>query len=202
SNSIEDCDVLQINSTENYVRYHLVSMMEKIKASKDPKPLKVVLLGCTHYPYLEKEMKAVIKELYEYQDEDGYRYKHLISSNIEIVDPALNVAEELFQFLNENDLLNPNGQVSDSEFYISVPNIQNTNVVTEGNQNFTYDYKYGRSAGDIQEYVKIVPFSRKNISDDTFDRLQESVPTVYQTIVDFHIGNKKLKNLPKDSLIK
>lgn len=201
NSNLDDCDIMQINSTENYVRYHLVSMMEKIRSSQNPQPLKVILLGCTHYPYLKSEMRKVIAELYDFKDAKGYRYRDLMNEDIQIVDPADNVAIELYQFLAENDLLSEKGDFSKSEYYISVPNLSNSNVEVENNLNFTYEYKYGRTPSDIQEYVKVVPFSKQNIAEDTYHRLEASVPTVFQSIRSFHQKNEKLKGISPSSLL-
>lgn len=73
SKSPQDCTILQINNTENYVRYHLVSLMEQIRKSEKSPPLKALILGCTHYPYLVKHR---ISRLYNYKGKDGkYIYK-------------------------------------------------------------------------------------------------------------------------------
>jgi glutamate racemase len=88
ADNTQDCQVLQINSSDNYVRYHLVSMMENIRKSNDPKPLKVVMLGCTHYPYLTQEIREVLDELYDYKREGTYVYRQFMAKDIAIVDPA------------------------------------------------------------------------------------------------------------------
>jgi glutamate racemase len=56
---------------------------------------------------------------------------------------------------------------------------------------FPYEYKYGRNSGEIQEYVKVVPFSKKNIPQETLERLQISIPETYNLIRGFHQTNKK-----------
>jgi glutamate racemase len=124
----DDCDNLQLNAAENYVRYHLVSLMEKIRKSPDPQPLKALVLGCTHYPYMELEIRKVFSELYNYRKGNKYIYRALMSDDIKIIDPAVNVAIELHEFLAKQNLFNPNGAMNNSEFYISVPNISNKNT--------------------------------------------------------------------------
>src|SRR5690606_22075593 len=162
-----DCDVLQINDAENYVRYHLVSLMEQIKNSNSSIPLRSIILGCTHYPYLISEINQVLDELYNYTDEEGnYRYRKFMDKDITLIDPAVNTAKELFEFLKGENLFNNEGDIKKSEFYSSVANTDNPNVQVNEQGNFPYEYKYGREEGEIQEYVKVVPFSRSNISDD------------------------------------
>ena len=117
-----------------------------------------------------------------------------MAENIKIIDPAENVAIELFNYLQENHLFNSgNGGNQNSEFYISVPNMSNPNTITDSRGRFTYGYKYGRTAGNIQEYVKMVPFSRNNIPVETIDRLKSIVPATFGLIKSFELTNPKLK---------
>jgi len=198
----DDCSILQINDAENYVRYHVVTLMENISKSKTTNQLKSIILGCTHYPYLIDEIKVVLKELYNYKGRDGaYLYRKFMVENIQLVDPAVNTAKELYDYLNQNSLFNPNGNIKESEFYISVANKDNKNNKIDAEGRFPYDYKYGRNAGEIQEYVKIVPFSRDNISNDILARFQEQIPYVYQLMQNFDSQNVKTKSLEKGSKI-
>lgn len=183
--NMDDCQILQINSPDNYVRYHLVSMLEKIRLTESAQPLKAVVLGCTHYPYLTAEIREVLQELYNYQVNGQYRYRHLMAENIHIIDPSENVAKELYAYLSEHKLQNPSGKMEDSQFFISVPNLTNSSVIVDEAGRFTYDYKYGRKAGEIQEYVRVVPFSRNNIPAETIDRLSGSIPATFDLIRNF-----------------
>lgn len=202
SEVVDDCNLLQINDSENYIRYHLVSLMEQIKKSGTENKLKSLILGCTHYPYLEKEIKMVFNELYNLKNNSGaYEYREWMIENIQLVDPAVNTAKELYEFLNETSKFNPNGKINESEFYISVPNVDNHNNKIDELGRFPYEYKYGRSKGNIQEYVKRVPFSRQNISSDILNRFQEQIPYVYQLMQHFNRNNDKTKNLKEEQKI-
>lgn len=188
----DDCDILQINDAENYVRYHLVSLMEKIRKADVQQPLKSIILGCTHYPYLTREIDLVLNELYNYQEEDGkYRYRRFMTKNIDLIDPAVNTALELYQHLKEEKLFNEKGDINNSEFYISVPNKDNPNIKLNAKGDFPYEYKYGRSEGEIQEYVKVVPFSKNIISGDILSRLKFQLPFTYNLIEKFITDNTK-----------
>jgi glutamate racemase len=194
SKNTDDCQIIQINSADNYVRYHLVSLMEKIRNTSKAPPLKAIVLGCTHYPYLLQDIRRTLKDLYNYKKAGKYIYRPLMAENIKIIDPAENVAIELFNYLQENHLFNSgNGGNQNSEFYISVPNMSNPNTVADSEGRFTYGYKYGRTAGNIQEYVKMVPFSRNNIPAETIDRLKSIVPATFGLIKSFELTNPKLK---------
>lgn len=198
----DDCQILQINDAENYVRYHVVSLLEKIRKAENPQPLKAIVLGCTHYPYLTAEINEVLDELYNYKKDGEYVYRGLMQENIEIVDPAVNVADELYTYLKEKELFNPDGDMYNSEFFISMPNTTNPNVVTDENGRFPYDYKYGRTAGEIQEYVKVVPFSRENISAETLERFKNSIPETYSLIKAFNESSSKTAHFDNSERIK
>lgn len=197
SKNAQDCNVLQINDAENYVRYHLVSLMEQIRKSEKPQPLKALILGCTHYPYLVKEIRKVLSELYNYQGKDKqYVYRDMMLEEVKLIDPAEYVAKELYDALKEKKQFNQKGDyLKNSEFYISVPNTSNPNAQVDEQGRFTYDYKYGRNAGEIQEYVKVVPFSRNNISEETISRFRTAIPTTFDMIKNFNESNAKLKEL-------
>jgi hypothetical protein len=194
----DDCTVLQINDAENYVRYHLVTLLENIRQSQTKNQLKTLILGCTHYPYLKKEIKTVLGELYDYQSKDGhYLYRDFMVKNIQLIDPAINTAQELYEHLATSELFNLDGNMKDSEFYISVANRENPHNILDEKGRFTYAYKYGRRAGVLQEYVKVVPFSRKYISNDILNRFQKQLPLVYELMQAFSVNNKKSEHILK-----
>ncbi|HBK70054.1 MAG TPA: hypothetical protein DDZ39_00080 [Flavobacteriaceae bacterium] len=198
----DDCSILQINDAQNYVRYHLVTLLEKIRKSKTTNKLKSIILGCTHYPYLTDEISLILKELYSYKGKDGqYLYRKFMVENINLIDPAVDTAKELHEYLKKEALFNLNGNIKDSEFYISVVNKDNGNNKIDEQGRFPYDYKYGRNAGEIQEYVKVVPFSRNNISDDILTRFQEQIPYVYQLMQNFNENNSKTKSIKQKDKI-
>ncbi len=196
-----DCNVLQLNSPGNYVRYHLVSLMERMRKEKNVEPLKALVLGCTHYPYLMDDIRTTLDELYHHQQDGKYVYRHLMQKDIHVIDPAENVAAELHAYLKGNNLFNPRGSLDSSEFYISVPNLDNKQVKTDNAGRFTYAYKYGRNAGEIQEYVKVVPFSRKNIPAETIDRMGGTIAETFQLIRTFNNHNSKTVALQNEDRI-
>ena len=194
---VDDCSQLQINSASNYVRYHLVSLLENMRKTPNAMPLKTLILGCTHYPFMTATIDQVLKELYNYQKDGAYRYRQLLNEKVNLIDPSVNTAQELYDFMQEQRLFNVAGSLKNTEFYISVPNTLNKKVEIDTNGNFTYDYKYGRTEGQNEEYVHNMPFSKTNISKDVFDRLQSQIPAVYGLIETFWKENKKVAYLRK-----
>ncbi|MEM9143613.1 MAG: Asp/Glu/hydantoin racemase [Bacteroidota bacterium] len=199
---VDDCSNLQINDAENYVRYHLVSLLEQIRASKTTNQLKSLILGCTHYPYLTQEINKVLQELYNHRTADGgYRYRPFMAAQVALVDPALDTAKELFAHLKAESLFNTGGNMGQSEFYISVANRDNANNVIDSLGRFPYAFKYGRNAGEIQQYVKVVPFSRNTISKAILQRFKKQIPRVYELMETFNASNEKCNTLTEDDRI-
>ncbi len=197
--SVDDCSQLQINSAENYVRYHLVSLLEKMRATPNALPLKTLILGCTHYPYMATNIQNVLSELRNYSENGETRYKHLLAEKVILINPATNTAKELFDYLVENKMFNGKADMQkQSEFYISMPNLTNKNIQIDSEGRFTYEYKFGRNANEAQEFIKVVPFSNNTIPADVVDRLRLQIPKTFDLIKGFS-KNKKLIFLPKES---
>jgi len=192
--SMGNPDIVQLNSVENYIRYHVVSLLELLLNTEDIKPLKVIILGCTHYPFYMSQIKSQLQRLYYYEENGKPIYRPFMDENIILVDPALNTAKELYDYLRETQLLN-NSEIDQSEFYISIPNVPSPNVLLDVAGNFTYEYKYGRTPGIIREYVKRVPFSREVLGIETIQRLSCEIPVVYKLIHNFNQSNTKTEYL-------
>jgi glutamate racemase len=191
-----DCAQLQINSAPNYVRYHLVSLLETMRATPNAQPMKTLILGCTHYPFVADEIRKTLTELRDYQQDGVYPYRHLLAEEVTLIDPAYNTAQELYDHLRRQKLSNPLGALSHAEFYISVPNPAIPGVQTEADgSRFTYDYKYGRVAGQGLQYTLNTPFSRQNISPDVAERLEKQIPAVYRLIRQFNETSPKTRHL-------
>ncbi|NOX87814.1 MAG: Asp/Glu/hydantoin racemase [Calditrichaeota bacterium] len=186
---------IQINSVENYIAYHVVSLLEKIRKAGNSKPLKAIILGCTHYPFFTDVFEQNLTRLYNYRENGKYIYRPFMAKKVALIDPSLNTAKELYAYLDSLKLFN-SADLSKSEFYISVPNKLNRNVRLDSMGNFTYKYKYGRKAGFIQQYVKRVPFSKKTISPDIADRLRKKIPFTFELIKEFNRSNPKMRAIP------
>ncbi|MDD4167529.1 MAG: hypothetical protein PHS91_02970 [Bacteroidales bacterium] len=169
----DDPQVLQLNAPENYARYHLLSLVEKLRQKENPKPLRYLVLGCTHYPYQIATISEMLRELREYEKDGTYFYRDLIAEEVEIIDPALETARELYYTLLNDNLLTFNLSPSSAKFYISVPyRDPGYPDRLDSLGRFTYDYKYGRQPGVFERDIEIVPFSADNIDQQTIERFR------------------------------
>lgn len=175
------CLDMQLNAPSNYVRYHLVSLLEKMLQQKTEKPMNTLILGCTHYPYMRDTIAQVLKELYNYKSNNAYRYRSCLAAHVELIDPAVETAKEAFIALRTNQLTNNIGK-NKNQFFITIPNKNLKEVKLQPDGWFTYEYKYGRIAGANKQYVSYVPFDKKNISPSTYNRFQLVLPTTYKEI--------------------
>lgn len=173
------CVEIQLNDSANYVRYHLVTLLENLKRQRPPAPLNTLILGCTHYPYVRDAIAAVLKELYHCKTEERYRYRNVLAEDVELIDPAIETAKETYLQLRRAGLhLDVRGAAPD-QFFISVPNTALPEVRLQSDGWFTYEYKYGRIAGANKPYVRFVPFDTDNVPAETYRRISTTLPAVY-----------------------
>jgi len=181
---------LQLNNPENYVKFHLVSLCERLQSMQDIKPLKTLILGCTHYPYLSEFIQESLGELYNLKINEEYVYRDVLCDSIILIDPAVNTAKEVYEYLLINKLLNNKGDINRSEFFISVPDGLNSGIKTDSLNWFTFDYKYGRDENHFYD-TKQVPVSRLNTNDEIISRFRKQIPDVFELIRKFDSQNNK-----------
>ncbi len=176
------CLDMQLNDPSNYVRYHLVSLLEKMIVNKITKPMNTLILGCTHYPYLKDTIATVLNQLYHFKNKNEYRYRNYLVEKVELIDPSIETAKEAYLAMQKQSLSN-NASLQNNLFYITVPNSNTPKSAIQPDGWFTYDYKYGRLAGANTTYVQYVPFDTKNISEATYNRFKLVLPKSYAEIV-------------------
>lgn len=173
----------QLNSAANYARFHLVTLLEKHKASGAKVPLKHVILGCTHYPFLLNTLNDAIEELRNYRDKDGKLiYEGLIHPDFEFIDPAVFTALECYQTLREDKNLALNTVEGGFEGYISVPAYGLPAECLDADGNLSYAFKYGREHATEDITTVFVPFSKRYLDDQTLERIESMLPLSYNKI--------------------
>ncbi len=178
------CTEVQLNDPVNYVRYHLVSLLEKMRAEKYQRPLNTLILGCTHYPYMRDTIRRVLKELYQYRENGDYVYRSVLAAEVELIDPSVETAKEAYEVMRQRSIEQRKPVVFNTtnpraEFFISVPNPDDPAVRLQPDGWFTYAYKYGRASGNKREDVRCVPFDRINITEATYQRFRMALPATY-----------------------
>jgi glutamate racemase len=115
------CLDLQLNDPANYVRYHLVTLLEKMVKENTKTPMNTLILGCTHYPYMRDTIAKVLNELYDYKKDNQYRYRNYLSKHVELIDPSVETAKEAYLAMRNLKLTN-NASVQPNRFFITTPN--------------------------------------------------------------------------------
>ena len=176
------CLDLQLNDPANYVRYHLVTLLEKMLKENIKTPMNTLILGCTHYPYMRDTIAQVLNELYDYKKDNQYRYRNYLSKHVELIDPSVETAKEAYLAMRNLKLTNT-ASVQPNRFFITTPNAALPEAQLQPDGWFTYGYKYGRVAGEKKDYVQYVPFDHKNISDASYERFKLVLPSAYKQII-------------------
>ena len=73
---------------ENYLAYHLTTLMEQIREQGDAPPLRSVVMGCTHFPFYQEAFSQELKRLRNYQEDGQYLYREYMAEDIALIDPA------------------------------------------------------------------------------------------------------------------
>jgi glutamate racemase len=183
----ENPSALQLNTIENYIAYHVVTMLEKLRQSQHPKPLRAVVLGCTHFPFYADTFRRQLARLYDYQEDGTFVYRACMAEDVQIIDPAFHTARELYRALATDSKLRDHSPPQDlrARFYISVPYRRHPGVKLNSQGWFTYDYKYGRDVFNGPSDVRYVPLRGSVVGTETLQRLSERVPSVWDLLVDF-----------------
>lgn len=185
--SNQDCRILQINDIGNYVRYHIVSLLEQIRLDPGKAPLKAIILGCTHYPFVVDEIRATLEDLRAYKKNGAYVYRSCLADQIQLIDPSVTLAQDVYRYMQHNQLLSQSvaeGQQVPSQFYISVPDEHHPGVVLDSSGHFTYAFKYGRIAGE-DHYTQIVPMLPAYVPGDKLALLEKMIPETMVLLQEF-----------------
>lgn len=175
------CLDIQLNDPENYVRYHLVSLIEKMRSQGITTPMNTLILGCTHYPFMRDTIRNILNELYNTKFNGQYAYRSVLAKHVELIDPAVETAKEAYIEMRKLALGNGSAK-QPNKFFITVPNKSLKEVQLQPDGWFTYEYKYGRNEGANKPFVLFTPFDDKNISEATYQRLKAALPAVYKAV--------------------
>jgi glutamate racemase len=158
---------VRLNSVENYVKYDVVSMVESYRQSGATAPIERVILGCTHFPFESNRIAENLQRLRQYRDADGSSpFESLISPEVQLVDPGVLTAKQLFRTLTLSKLRSSYSNDSPPRIegmFLSVPNPRHE-AEQSAESGFTTQYKYGRTAGEARgEDFLVVPLTKETL---------------------------------------
>lgn len=174
----------RLNSAANYARYEIATLVDNYRRRGGGPPIATVVLGCTHFPIVEREIAAAFARLREHRAADGTQPFHeLVSGRIAFADPAAFTAKELFRELARRRLRadkNSLGSPTLAAAFVSVPNVNWPGVKASADGSLEPDYKYSRSAGHpADEDTWNVPFRDAPFSLSSLRGLSAALPKVW-----------------------
>ncbi len=165
---------VELNSPVNYIRYYVTHMVQNCLGKFPGHTLRVIVLGCTHYPFFLEEFR----EHFRYLRSLNPDYAAVIAEDLRFVDPAESEAEALYQHLRQTKRFGNNSN-DESRFFISVPNPHLTQNKVDAQGHFTFEYKYGREINQGKEYVKRVPLSMNRLPLEAAELIRRKMPAIY-----------------------
>lgn len=130
-------------------RVNLLKLLEQHRAAATGAPLKAVILGCTHFPFVLDALQKA-------------------APGVTFVDPALATADACYRDLRDRGLLAHGVHRLDAFLSVANPALE-TKHLTPGKA-LTRATKYGRSCGDATLWTKQVPYTRAEAARNDFVR--------------------------------
>ena len=147
---------------------NLVELVARHRATGSSIPIRAVILGCTHYPFV---LGALNRTLAELRAKDAP-----IAADFRFVDPAFYTAAECHRLLREAGRLSEAAAPAPSMAFLSVanPELPPERLTPDGQ--LTRAFKYGRETGRAEITTKPVPFTRAGFGDATFQNIGRLLP--------------------------
>ena len=147
-------------------RTNIVALVEEYRARGGKAPLKAIILGCTHYPYVLDVFQKALAEL-----RGRPEYAPLIAADLKFIDPAVNTAVQCYRSLRAAGLLKPSatGRPAGTK-RVSV-------FVSVGkNGDLADSVKYGRDCGCRDLGTRIVPLAEARVEKEVLDAIARIFP--------------------------
>ena len=154
-------------------RKYLADLMEAHRASGSKAPLRALILGCTHYPFVQRHFEDELSALRK-----DPKYAPLLAPDFRFIDPAVDTAIECRRLLAEDGLLANRAGESSVAAYVSIPSASLPPEKVQANGTLADDYKYGREPGRDVVDSKYVPIAKGTVDREAFYRLVDMLPAV------------------------
>lgn len=142
-----------------------------------PVPLRKIMLGCTHFPLVIREIDVAFAAL-----RTDPALAPWIAEEREFVNPAEWTARELFRELAQARLRNSGSRARDF-FFLSVPNAGCPEVKISEAGALDHAYKYGRQTGqfDVEDTI-VVPMTRSGLPEVSRKLVESKLPAVWKRL--------------------
>jgi len=168
-------DAIELGSpdTEKLSRRYVVDLVEAHYASGSKTPVKAIILGCTHFPFVQHYFSSELDRLRQ-----DPRYADILPADIKFVDPAADTAIECRRLLSEDGLLASRPDPSEVSVFVSVPSASLPPDKVQANGLLADSYKYGRNPGRDVVDTKCVPLAKGKVDRESLYRLVDMLPAV------------------------
>lgn len=156
----------------------------KSAAADGAAPMDTLMLGCTHYPLVADEIAAAFAYWREQSDADGRKpYAQLVAPQLKQVNPAAWTAEALWRSLHGAKMMAVSKSTSGDQFFISIPNPAWKDVGLAADGSLSYEYKYGRSPGQVgREDTINVPLTTDRLPGATAGLVRDKLPLTWRSL--------------------
>ena len=152
-------------------RTNLVAMVEDYRARGGKAPIRAMILGCTHYPYVLDTFDRTFRLL-----KANPKYASLIANDLRFIDPAHYTAIACYRALRRNQLLSRDGPTRKGERRVNA-------FISVGKDGpLTDAEKYGRTYGKGDPGTKIVPLTRDAISSGVAAGIGKTCPACHREL--------------------
>ena len=162
---------------------NMVSLVESHRASGSSAPLRAVILGCTHYPFVQKALDRAVEEL---------RAKGAaIAEDFRFVDPAVYTAVECYRLLREQSMLAPSdSRPAPLSAFLSVANPELGEGRLGADGQLLRAYKYGRPVENVESTTRPIPFTRANFGDAVFSNVGRLLPRTAEKLAEADVAQR------------
>lgn len=176
-----------LNTVLSYIRFDVASLMTGFR-DQHPQapPMGLVVLGCTHFPLVERDLVEAFHRTRVYRDEGGAQpFASRLSQGLILVNPAEQSAKALFREMSARQLRRaPSSRVKPvvASFYFSVPNSTAAGVMLGSDGTLDNAYRLGRALGNFEkEDTTVVTLTPDNLPAASRSLVQ-ALPKVWQAM--------------------
>lgn len=176
-----------LNTVPDYVRFDVASLVSGFRAQHpQAPPLKLVVLGCTHFPLVGEALQDAFRRTRAYQEEGGERpFAGRVAEEVILVNPAEHAARAMFKELAARKLrraASARRTPKMAGFYLTVPNPASPGIRLGSDGGLDNGYRLGRSPGSLQvEDTSVVPLTPKTLPESSRG-LVKALPAVWKAL--------------------
>ena len=149
---------------EDCARTNLVALVEDYRVRGGTAPIRAMILGCTHYPFVLDAFRRTLAELKARSE-----YAPLIADDLRFVDPAVYTAISCYQALSGDRMLRPTDSKRAAQRVQAFISVGKEGPLPDA-------IKYGRDCGCRDLGTKIVPLAEAGVGKDVLEAIKRTFP--------------------------